>query len=336
MRVDDVCPGSQVYRTNAGVQLACDSQQVLEALPDNSIDLIITSPPFALLREKSYGNRSQDVYVDWLEMFGDRARRVLKESGSFVIDLGGAYERGKPIRSLYNYRVLIRFCDILKYRLAEEFFWFNPAKLPSPIEWVNKRKIRTKDSVNTIWWFSKSDWPKADVAKVLVPYSDRMNKLLQNAAKFYKPKERPSGHDISGAFGRDNGGAIPSNLLPIPNTESTSSYLRLCKLVGLPEHPARFPAELPHFFIRFLTDPGDTVMDIFSGSNTTGMVAEQLGRKWLSVELDREYAISSSVRFMSDWNENRCRSVLDSIHAGIVPNLDSLTDRPKLPLYAEL
>ena len=162
---------TQVYRTRRGLQLCGDSVELLARLPDQSVDLVLTSPPFALLRKKTYGNQEQDQYVEWLGRFGASAYRVLKESGSFVLDLGGAYQRGKPVRSLYNYRVLLDFCDRLRYELAEEFFWFNPAKLPSPIEWVNKRKIRAKDAVNTVWWFSRCAEPKADVTRVLTPYS---------------------------------------------------------------------------------------------------------------------------------------------------------------------
>ncbi|WP_255453332.1 site-specific DNA-methyltransferase, partial [Wolbachia endosymbiont of Atemnus politus] len=146
--------------------------------------------------------------------------------------------------------------------------------MPSPIEWVNKRKIRVKDSVNTVWWFSKTEWPKADVTKVLAEYSDRMKKLIENPKAYYTPKERPSGHNIGSSFGKDNGGAIPSNLLQIPNSESNSQYLAACKKLGIKQHPARFPAKLPQFFIRFLTQPGDVVLDIFAGSNTTGFVCE--------------------------------------------------------------
>ncbi|GAI33059.1 unnamed protein product, partial [marine sediment metagenome] len=180
------------------------------------------------------------------------------------MDLGGAYQRGRPVRSLYNFRVLLEFCDNLGYRLAQEFFWHNPSKLPSPIEWVNKRKIRVKDSVNTVWWFAKSDYPKADVTKVLVPYSERMQALLRNPEKFYRPKGRPSGHDISKRFATENEGAIPPNLLRIPNTDSNSHYLRTCKALNTKPHPARFPEALPRFFIEFLTDPGDVVVDVFS------------------------------------------------------------------------
>lgn len=318
----DLTPETHVYKTPYGLQLSADSREILASLPAQSIDLIITSPPFALLRQKSYGNKDQDAYVAWLTEFGEAAFKPLKDTGSFVLDLGGAYQRGKPIRSLYNFRVLLDFCDHLGYHLAEEFFWHNPAKLPSPIEWVNKRKIRAKDSVNTVWWFSKTENPKADVTRVLVPYSQRMKTLLKDPAKFYRPKERPSGHDIAEAFGKDNGGAIPSNLLQIPNTDSNSHYLRICKTLGRESHPARFPNDLPRFFIEFLTDPRDLVVDLFSGSNTTGYVAEQLGRRWLSIELNRGYATLSSVRFMENWDEQSIRTATSALENGEILTLE--------------
>lgn len=286
------------YVTRKGACYLGDSQGLLGHLPEDCVDLVVTSPPFALLRQKAYGNKDQSEYVDWLCSFGTEVLRVLRDSGSFVLDLGGAYQRGVPVRSLYQYRVLLKMCDEVGFYLAEEFFWHNPAKLPSPIEWVNKRKLRAKDSVNTVWWFSKSEWPKADVRQVLAPYSERMKTLLKNPDAFYKPKGRPSGHDISRGFGSDNGGAIPSNLLQIPNTESNSSYLRLAKLVGVEGHPARFPAALPEFFIKFLTAPNDLVLDIFAGSNTTGKAAEDLDRRWIAMELDATYVANSGLRFM--------------------------------------
>ena len=314
---------TQVYQTPLGLQLCGDSLTLLKRLPERSVDLVVTSPPFALLRKKAYGNEEQDQYVEWLGRFGEAAYRVLKNSGSFVLDLGGAYQRGKPVRSLYNYRVLLDFCDRLGYQLAEEFFWFNPAKLPSPIEWVNKRKIRAKDAVNTVWWFSRTTDPKADVRRVLAPYSKRMKTLLKDPEKFYKPKERPSGHDIAKAFGKENGGAIPSNLLQIANTESNSAYLRLCKMLGRESHPARFPSALPQFFIKFLTDPGDLVVDIFSGSNTTGQAAELTGRQWLSMDLDREYARLSAVRFMDRWSDADVRRTIQQLEAGELVKLSN-------------
>lgn len=297
LQPDWVFDRDPVYKTAFGQSYCGDSRQLMRLVPESSVDLIVTSPPFALLRQKEYGNKDQAEYIEWLAEFGKEAHRILRDSGSFVLDLGGAYRRGLPVRSLYNFKVLIKFCEELGYFLAEEFFWHNPSKLPSPIEWVNKRKIRVKDSVNTVWWFSKSAYPKANVKNVLVPYSERMKKLLSDPEGFYDAKKRPSGHDISFGFATDNGGAIPSNLLVFPHSESNSKYLDACKRKGESAHPARFPSKLPEFFIRFLTEPGDTVLDIFAGSNTTGATAERLGRHWLAFEMDENYVRNSYLRF---------------------------------------
>lgn len=288
------------YETGLGQAWIGDSLHLIAELDDESVDLVMTSPPFALQRQKEYGNKDQHEYIEWLTEFASLVLRKLKPTGSFVLDLGGAYQKGVPSRSLYNFRVPIKFCDDVGFFLAQEFFWHNPAKLPSPIEWVNKRKIRTKDSVNTIWWFSKTEWPKADVSKVLTPYGERMKKLLADPDRFYTPKSRPSGHGISKSFAKDNGGAIPSNLFQVPNTDSNGGYLRGCKAIGCKAHPARFPAKIPEFFIKFLTDPGDLVVDIFAGSNTTGHTAELLDRKWRSFDLEETYVAASIFRFLSD------------------------------------
>ncbi|MGB7070105.1 MAG: site-specific DNA-methyltransferase, partial [Pyrinomonadaceae bacterium] len=265
----------------------------------------------------AYGNEDQTEYVDWLTEFAKLVRPKLRPDGSFVLDLGGAYQKGVPARSLYNFRVLLRFCDELGYFLAEDFYWFNPSKLPSPIEWVNKRKLRAKDSVNTVWWFSKTEWPKADVSQVLTEYSDRMKKRLADPAAFYSAKKRPSGHDIGMGFGKANLGAIPSNLLQIPNSDSNGGYLASCKAAGVVAHPARFPARLPEFFVRFLTAPGDLVIDIFAGSNTTGMVAQTEGRHWLSFEADRSYVAASAFRFVRKGMEpSELKTLYDRIESG--------------------
>jgi DNA modification methylase len=302
------------YQTRKGKAYHGNSLDLLDSLEDNSINLVMTSPPFDLLRQKSYGNLNGDEYIEWLTQFARKIKNKLTDDGSFVLDLGGAYQRGVPVRNLYNYKVLIKFVEEVGFHLAEEFFWYNSSKLPSPIEWVNKRKIRAKDSVNTVWWFSKTEFPKADITKVLVPYSDRMQKLLKDSKKYYDPKERPSGHNISEGFNKDNGGAIPSNLLQIPNSESNSKYLKYCKFAGVKGHPARFPAKLPEFFIKFLTEPDDVVLDIFGGSNTTGETAEKLDRKWLYCDLDREFVSASIFRFAE--NEEQAKELHNRIING--------------------
>jgi len=286
------------YNTHLGESYIGNSLELLEALEDESVNLVMTSPPFALQRKKEYGNEDQAEYIEWFTKFAVLVKKKLKTDGSFVVDFGGAYMKGVPVRSLYNFRVLIKLVDEVGFHLAEDFYWFNPSKLPSPIEWVNKRKLRVKDSVDTVWWFSKTEFPKSDITKVLAPYSDRMKKLIEDPEKFYEAKERPSGHNIGKSFGKDNGGSIPPNLLQIPNSEATSLYLRRCKQIGIKAHPARFPGKLPEFFIKMLTDEGDLVVDIFGGSNTTGYVAEQLNRRWKSFELSNEYVAASTFRFL--------------------------------------
>lgn len=290
------------YQTSLGVVYNCDSLEYLREMKSNSIQLVMTSPPFALSRPKEYSNKPEQEYIEWFKEFALEIKRVLKPNGSFVIDLGGSYKKGRPVRSLYNYELLILLVNELGFNLAEEFFWHNPSKLPSPIEWVNKRKIRVKDSVNTIWWLSKSDFPYTNMKAVLTPYSERMQKLLKDPEKYYQTAERPSGHQISKGFAKDNGGSIPSNLLVFPNSDSSSSYLKHCKVFGLKSHPARFPIKLPDFFIRFLSKKNDIILDIFSGSNTTGEASETLGRKWISIEQDTNYALTSLVRFIDSKN----------------------------------
>ncbi|MEE1845360.1 DNA-methyltransferase [Streptomyces sp. NPDC088190] len=308
--------GRLCYATDLGAQICGDSLELLAQLPADSVDLFMTSPPFPLLRKKAYGNEDQEVYVAWLTQFVKLARDALKPTGSLVIDIGGAYQRGMPVRSLHQFRALLAFVDDLDYRLAEEFYWHNPAKLPSPIEWVNKRKIRAKDSVNTVWWLSKTDFPKADVSRVRVPYSESMKRLLKDPAKYYQPALRDSDHDIGDAFGTDNGGALPSNLLSFANSQSNDSYLRAIKNLERKGHPARYPLKLPSFFIEMLTDPGDMVIDFFSGSNSTGWAAETLKRRWLSFERDAEYCALSSLRFLGNESTESQKKSVQQIESG--------------------
>lgn len=301
------------YRTGLGAAYRGDSLELLPLLPDGCVDLVMTSPPFALQRAKEYGNGDQADYVRWLAGFVEAVLPKLAETGSIVLDVGGAYEAGRPARSLYPFRLLVHLCDALGLHLAQDWYWNNRSKLPSPIEWVNKRKLRAKDSVNTVWQLSKTPWPKSDVGRVLVPYSASMRKLM--AAGGSRAEVRPSGHVIGTSFGKDNGGAIPSNLLDFPNTESNGRYHAGCRLVGGKAHPARFPRALPDFFVRMLTDPGDLVLDIFAGSNTTGEAAECLGRRWLAFEQRPDYVAGSALRFLPrDAGPERVRQV----HAAVL------------------
>jgi len=211
---------------------------------------------------------------------------------------------GTPTRSVYHFKVLLALIEKVGFHLAQELFWYNPAKMPMPAEWVTVRRIRVKDSVEYVWWLSKTPWPKAANANVLKEYSKDMLRL--NARKV-RATVRPSGHVIHSGFDKvDAGGSIPPNVIEdeIPddmlrfgNNAANDQYTLRCKEAGIKIHPARFPAALPDFFIRFLTDPDDIVVDPFAGSNTTGAVAERLERRWVAIERNKEYLEASKFRF---------------------------------------
>ena len=292
------------YSTNAGAAFLGDSCEILKELADNSVNLVFTSPPYALHFKKEYGNVSKADYVEWFLPFAREIYRVLADDGSFVLNIGGSWNKGSPTRSLYHYKLMIALVEELGFHLAQECYWYNPAKMPVPAEWVTVRRVRIKDSVEHVWWLSKTPFPKADNRKVLRPYSADMLRL---AKKGVKTTQRPSGHNITSSFDKiESGGSIPSNVLQeqianemliAGNNSANDPYTRRCKESGLKIHPARFPSILPEFFIKLLTDEGDVVVDPFAGSNTTGAVSEKLGRRWIAVELLEEYLEASKFRF---------------------------------------
>ena len=298
----EVLRGSSItayYETDMGAAYLGDALDTMRHIPDGSINLILTSPPFALTSKKEYGNRQEQEYVEWFLRFAEEFRRILASDGSFVVDFGGTYLPGHPVRSVYQYEILCRLVKEQGYFLAQEFFHYNPARLPAPAEWVNVRRMRVKDSVNLVWWLSKTEYPKADNRKVLRPYTDAMKSLLKNG---YKAQKRPSGHEITTKFSKDNGGAIPPNILELGNNESNSEYITKCRETGMNPHPARFPGRFAEFFISFLTDEGDMVLDPFAGSNTTGQVAERMSRRWVACEIEEKYMLNSILRFEGEPN----------------------------------
>lgn len=274
-----------------------------------TVQLVFTSPPFPLQRKKKYGNASADAFPAWLAGFAKTLTDFLTPDGSIVLELGNGWNPGTPTVSTAAIKALLAFQEAAGLHLCQEFVCFNPARLPSPAEWVTVRRTRVKDAFTRVWWMSPTPHPKADNRKVLTAYSESMRKLLKKGT--YTGGKRPSEHTVGGtSFLTDNGGAIPPNVLappdsdgclnsvlPIANTVSFDHYHRTCRERAIPRHPAVMPEALVEFFVKFLTDPGDTVLDPFAGSNTTGAVAERLGRKWVGIEADAGYADTSRVRF---------------------------------------
>lgn len=287
------------YGTDFGQMVNCDIVSFLAQQSDElngKVNLVFTSPPFPLNRKKRYGNMTGKAYLEWLSNLAPRLSNLLTDDGSIVIEMGTAWNPGEPTHSTLPLEALLEFKKSAGLFLCQEFIYYNPARLPGPVEWVNKQRIRVKDSFTRVWWMSKTDRPKANNNNVLTEYSSSMKRLLQS--KSYNSGKRPSEHLIGeSSFCKDNGGAIPSNVIIASNTTSHDAYLDYCKDQSKTPHPARMPYKIPEFFINFLTEPGDLVLDPFAGSNTTGYIAETLERKWISVEINSDYATDSASRF---------------------------------------
>jgi len=289
--------------------------QTLKEDLEGKVNLILTSPPFPLNKKKKYGNEKGEEYLKWFLEMAPVFSNLLTADGSLVIEIGNSWEPERPIQSLLHLECLM---GLVKHpdanlRLVQEFICYNPSKLPSPAQWVTVNRWRTVDSYTHIWWMAKSDFPKADNSKVLKPYSKSMQRLLEKQE--YNSGKRPSEHTISEkGFLKDHGGSIahnffelealdenrevrlPHNVLSFSNTNSNDYFLTACRNKNITPHPARMSAGLANFFIEFLTDKGDLVLDPFGGSNTTGYCAEKLNRKWLSFELNDKYIEQAKLR----------------------------------------
>jgi site-specific DNA-methyltransferase (cytosine-N4-specific) len=305
----DLLPDWQpVYETGLGAAYLGDSLEAMRAIPDSSVDLVITSPPYALHFKKAYGNVAASEYVAWFLPFAAEIRRILKDDGSFVLNIAGSWNPGHPTRSISQYKLLIALVEEIGLHLAQEAYWYNPAKMPVPAEWVTVRRIRVKDAVEHVWWFGKTERPKANNRTVLKPYSKDMLRLN---AKGLKATQRPGGYAINEGFSKvESGGSIPANaiqaavaddlpddFLVFGNNSANDKYTKRCKEAGVTIHPARFPAALPEFFIKLVSVEGDIVLDPFAGSNTTGAVCDKLSRRWLAFDQVEEYVTGGKFRF---------------------------------------
>lgn len=307
----------EAYRTDFGSMYQCTIEEFLEKgaeIYKGRVQLVFFSPPFPLNRKKAYGNLDGDEYLDWLKSLAPRLVTLLKPGGSLVMELGNAWVKGKPTMSLLPLKALMAVAESADLNVCQQFVCHNPARLPSPAQWVTIERIRVKDSYTHVWWMSPDEKPDADNTRVLREYSPAMRRLHERGS--YNDGERPSEFVISPtSFLTKHAGAIPPNALELDhiendedlevkenflrmaNTASNDPYSRYCREYDLKRHPARMPAALPRFFINLLTVEGDLVFDPFGGSNTTGAVAEELGRSWVAVEPMADYIQGSRGRF---------------------------------------
>ena len=287
------------YKTKLGMAFNCSIEDYINS-PEfkkliGKVDLILTSPPYPLVSPKSYGNKVGEEYREWLSDIVTHLKVLLKPRGSIVIEIGNAWVKGSPTMSTLPLETLLQIAAAAELEVCQQFIWNNPNKLPGPATWVNIKRVRVKDAYTHIWWYSNTANPAADNKKVLLPYKDGMKKLL--ARQSYNQGQRPSGHQIGAGFLKSNDGSIPSNVLTFPNSTESEQYRKWCRAHGVPQHPARMPEKVAAFFINLLTNKNAVVFDPFGGSNTTGKVAEDLGRRWVYVEKDPSFVLGSKGRF---------------------------------------
>jgi site-specific DNA-methyltransferase (cytosine-N4-specific) len=289
----------KIYETAAGTALWATAEAAAGLIGDDSINLLFSSPPYALNRPKKYGNLTGHDYINWMVNLGREWRRMLVDDGSLVLNLGHTWIPGQPCQSEYQERILLAFLDELKFSLAQRLTWFNPSKLPVT-PWVTQQRIRLNAADEAILWFGKGPRPYANTRELLTPYSAQHKKRM--AAGTVSKQGAPSGQWAGGRSAGsgcfvDRGGAIPKSVLVTSNSKSSDPYLRGCRELGLNIHGARMPEEMAAMIIQLTTREGDVVYDPFMGSNVVGATAERLGRRWIGSDISLAYAAGSSLRF---------------------------------------
>jgi DNA modification methylase len=268
--------------------LCGDCTEVLKQIDDCSIDLIVTSPPYA--DQRDYGSEntkiSADKYVEWFRQKAVQIYRVLNNKGSFVLNINDKVVDG--FQNLFVFRLVIMLCDDIGFNLVRDYIWHNPATPPNV--YSSGKYGRTKKSHEHCFWFSKgSEWT-FNLDPIRTPYKNGMDKFLKGEGKGERTQNtRPSTHSFDcKKVWKNYGGADPGSVISISNTNSNDIFLRLCKEKGI-SHPARFPEKLVEFFILSGSNEGDIVLDPFSGSGTTAVVAEKHNRKWIGIDANKIY-----------------------------------------------
>ena len=261
-----------------------DCLDVLRQLPDNTADLIVTSPPYADSRKNTYGGIHPDKYVEWFLPIADELRRVLKDEGSFVLNIKEKAVDGE--RHTYVLELILALRQ-QGWLWTEEYIWHK--KNCAPGKWPN----RFRDAWERCLQFNKQKKFKMYQEAVMVPTGDWAKARLKNLSdndktRFDSQVGSGFGKNISNWVGRDK--AYPTNVL------------HLATECGNKSHSAAFPQELPAWFIKLFTTEGDLVLDPFLGSGTTCLAAYELDRHFLGIEKKEEYyqlALSNIVELKS-------------------------------------
>lgn len=297
------------FSTELGAALWSLSDDVFSEL-DTPITLCLTSPPYPLRRARAYGNPDLNEYIEFVVESLRGIARNLEPGGSICLNVSNdIFEPGSPARSLYRERLIIALAEELNLWKMDELCWHNPCKPPGPVQWASKARNQLNVAWEPVYWLTNDpSCVKADNRRVLQPHSEAQRKLIASGGVAQQRDHSDGAYRTrQGAYSNPTPGAIPKNVLRIPhNCPSQSAYKRHARELGLPPHGAPFPLALATFLIRFLSEPGDLVVDPFGGSLTVGVGAQNEGRRWLLTECMWEYLRAGGYRFRSSpdviWN----------------------------------
>ncbi|TDP60915.1 DNA-methyltransferase [Flavobacterium dankookense] len=248
-----------------------DSKNMLKKLKDNSVDLIVTSPPYADQRKSTYGGIHPDKYVEWFLPISKELLRVLKPTGTFVLNIKEKVVDGE--RSTYVMELIIAMRK-QGWFWTEEFMWHKKNSYPG--KWPN----RFRDSWERLLQFNKQKHFNMYQEEVMVPMGDWAKTRLKKLSETDKTRDNSK---VGSGFGKnisnwvDREMAYPSNVLHLA-TECNNK-----------KHSAAFPEELPEWFIKLFTKEQDVVLDPFMGSGTTLTVANRMRRHSIGIDIIPEY-----------------------------------------------
>ena len=285
-----------IYRTSDGLALWAHAEDAASVIEPGSVNLILTSPPYPVVK-REYGRFSVPEWLAWMNRLTGMWKDLLADDGTIAVNLMDVFVSGSPALSPYVERFTLSAIDNHGLHLAGRMPWHSPSKLGN-IQWTAKAKVRPKNTLEHVILFSKSPHPAWDITRM--PRGEYGARSAAKAASDAKraAARRPSGYDINPkAFSGQAEGPLPGNLIIAGGASGSDTYSRRCRALGLETHPARYPEELPRRIITLTTAPGDTVYDPMAGSNTTGKVASELGRRFIASEAMRSYAEASALRF---------------------------------------
>ncbi len=282
-----------IYSTADGIALWAHAEDAASIIEPGSVKLVMTSPPYPVVK-RAYGRFTVPEWLSWMKHLAGIWKQLLTEDGTIAVNLMDVFVGGAPTLSPYVERFTLAAIDDVGLQLAGRMMWHSPTKLGN-IQWTSKQKVVPKNTLEHLLLFSKTPNPGWDITRMERGAYSASTNAEKNASR--PRSKRPSGLDINPEAFAMSSGPLPGNLIVTGGVSGNDAYSRSCRAAGLEAHPARFPEILPRQVILLASDAGDVVYDPMAGSNTTGKLAQDLGRRWISSDPMLDYVRSSALRF---------------------------------------